>query len=128
MAPVRVYVPNIRLQQHRARLDLTQEAVAEELARLAWVHHGVRVGINADMVGKWERGEKRPSKIYRRLLCLLYEATEEELGFRNLVGRANRSTGQRSEATRLPSPWSRGWRCDAHAARLAPHVGSCGGR
>jgi DNA-binding transcriptional regulator YiaG len=86
MAPVRAYVPNIRLQQHRARLDLTQEAVAEEVARLAWVHHGVRVGINADMVGKWERGEKRPSKLYRRLLCLLYEATEEQLGFRNPVG------------------------------------------
>jgi tetratricopeptide (TPR) repeat protein len=61
---------------------LTQEDVAEELARLAWVHHGVRVGINADMVGKWERGEKRPSKLYRRLLCLFYQATEEELGFR----------------------------------------------
>jgi DNA-binding transcriptional regulator YiaG len=86
MAPVRAYIPNIRLQQHRARLDLTQEAVAEELARLAWVHHGVRVGINADMVGKWERGEKRPSKLYRRLLCLLYQATEEELGFRNPIG------------------------------------------
>jgi DNA-binding transcriptional regulator YiaG/tetratricopeptide (TPR) repeat protein len=86
MPPVRAYAPNIRLQQHRARLDLTQEAVAEELARLAWVHHGVRVGINADMVGKWERGEKRPSKLYRRLLCLLYQATEEELGFRNPVG------------------------------------------
>ncbi len=86
MAPVRAYVPNIRLQQHRARLDFTQEAVAEELARLAWVHHGVRVGINADMVGKWERGEKRPSKFYRRLLCLLYQATEEGLGFRNPVG------------------------------------------
>src|SRR5919201_1890305 len=86
MPPVRAYAPNIRLQQHRARLDLTQEAVAEELARLAWIHHGVRVGINADMVGKWERGEKRPSKIYRRLLCLLYQASEEELGFRGPVG------------------------------------------
>jgi DNA-binding transcriptional regulator YiaG len=88
MTDVRAYVPNIRLQQHRARLDLTQEAVAEELARLAWVHHGVRVGINADMVGKWERGEKRPSKLYRRLLCLLYQATEEALGFRSPVGAA----------------------------------------
>jgi tetratricopeptide (TPR) repeat protein len=85
MAPVRAYAPNIRLQQHRARADLTQEAVAEELARLAWVRHGIRVGINADMVGRWERGEKRPSKLYRRLLCLLYQATEEQLGFRTPV-------------------------------------------
>ena len=85
MVPVRAYAPNIRLQQHRARADLTQEAVAEELATLAWVHHGIRVGINADMVGKWERGEKRPSKLYRRLLCLLYQASEEQLGFRTPV-------------------------------------------
>jgi DNA-binding transcriptional regulator YiaG len=82
MAPVRAYILNLRLQEHRTRLDLTQEAVAEELARLAWVHSGMRVGVNADMVGKWERGEKRPSKLYRRLLCLLYQATEEELGLR----------------------------------------------
>jgi len=33
------------------------------------------------MVGKWERGEKRPSKFYRRLLCLLYECLAEELGW-----------------------------------------------
>jgi hypothetical protein len=65
MPPVRAYVPDLRLQEHRTRLDLTQEAVAEELARLAWVHYGMRVGVNADMVGKWERGEKRPSKLYR---------------------------------------------------------------
>jgi DNA-binding transcriptional regulator YiaG len=83
MAPVRAHVPNHGLQQHRARFDLTQEAAAEELARLASVHYGVRVGVNADMVGKWERGEKRPSKLYRRLLCLLYQATDEQLGFRH---------------------------------------------
>ena len=53
MAPVRAYVPRLRLQEHRTRLDLTQEAVAEELARLAWVHHRMHVGVNADMVGKW---------------------------------------------------------------------------
>ena len=81
MAPVRACVPNIRLQERRARAHLTQEAVAEELARLAWVHQGIRVGVNADMVGKWERGEKRPSKFYRRLLCLLYECSAEELGW-----------------------------------------------
>jgi hypothetical protein len=81
MAPVRACVPNIRLQERRARAHLTQEAVAEELARLAWVHQAIRVGVNADMVGKWERGEKRPSKFYRRLLCLLYECLAEELGW-----------------------------------------------
>src|SRR6266516_3762129 len=82
MASAHVYIPNLQLQQHRARLDLSQEEVAEELAGLAWVHYKINVGVNADMVGKWERGEKRPSKIYRDLLCRLYKATPEKLGFR----------------------------------------------
>ena len=98
MAPVRAYAPNLRLQEHRTRLDLTQEAVAEELARLAWVHHRMRVGVNADMVGKWERGEKRPSKLYRRLLCLLYQATEEELGLRGPTSDVNRRDFLRQSA------------------------------
>lgn len=98
MAPVRAYATNLRLQEHRTRLDLTQEAVAEELARLAWVHYGMRVGVNADMVGKWERGEKRPSKLYRRLLCLLYQATEEELGLRGPISYVNRRNFLRQSA------------------------------
>src|ERR1044071_2900816 len=89
MAPVRAYATNLRLHEHRTRLVLTQEAVAEELARLAWVHYGMRVGVNADMWGKWERGEKRPSKLSRRLFCLLYQATEEDLGLRAPIGRTS---------------------------------------
>jgi transcriptional regulator with XRE-family HTH domain len=75
-------IPNLRLQDYRRRLDLTQEQVAEELARLAWEHFGVRVGVDGQMVSKWERGEKRPSRFYRQLLCLLYSTTEEQLGLR----------------------------------------------
>jgi transcriptional regulator with XRE-family HTH domain len=82
MAPGSDAVPNFSLQGHRRRLDLTQEQVAEELVRLAWEHHGVRVGADGQMVSKWERGEKRPSRLYRQLLCLLYCATQEQLGFR----------------------------------------------
>ncbi|HEU0089070.1 MAG TPA: helix-turn-helix transcriptional regulator [Pseudonocardiaceae bacterium] len=50
------------------------------MARLAWLRRGERVGVNADMVAKWERGEKCPSPRYRELLCLLYGATPEYLG------------------------------------------------
>jgi transcriptional regulator with XRE-family HTH domain len=82
MAPGQAYTPNLRLRQHRTRLNLSQEEVAEELARLAWVENEIKVGVNADMVGKWERGEKRPSKLYRDLLCRLYKTSPEELGFR----------------------------------------------
>ena len=84
MAPDSDAIPNLRLQDYRRRLDLTQEQVADELRRLAWEHFGVRVGVDGQMVSKWERGEKRPIRFYRQLLCLLYSTTEEQLGLRVL--------------------------------------------
>jgi DNA-binding transcriptional regulator YiaG len=78
-------IPNLRLQDYRRRLDLTQDQVADELRRLAWEHFGVRLGVDGQMVSKWERGEKRPSRFYRQLLCLLYSTTEEQLGLRVLA-------------------------------------------
>jgi transcriptional regulator with XRE-family HTH domain len=72
--------PRLRLRQYRLQRDMTQQDVAEQLSRLAWVHARQRVGVNADMVAKWERGAKRPSKLYRRLLCTLFESTERDLG------------------------------------------------
>jgi hypothetical protein len=42
------------------------------------------VGVDAQTVSKWERGEKRPSRFYRQLFCLLYSTTEEQLGLRVL--------------------------------------------
>jgi transcriptional regulator with XRE-family HTH domain len=82
MRPARTYVPNVGLREHRLRLNLTLEEVAEALTALAWERFAVRVGVNAGMVGKWERGEKRPSRFYQRLFVLLYGAPPEQLGFR----------------------------------------------
>jgi transcriptional regulator with XRE-family HTH domain len=93
MALVSDAIPTLRLQDYRHRLDLTQEQVAEELARLAWQHFGVRVGVDAQMVSKWERGEKRPSRFYRQLLCLLYSTTEEQLGLRVLLAASTEDDG-----------------------------------
>jgi transcriptional regulator with XRE-family HTH domain/tetratricopeptide (TPR) repeat protein len=82
MGPARIYVPNVQLREHRLRLNLTLEEVAEALVALAWERFAVRVGVNAGMVGKWERGEKRPSRFYQRLFVLLYGVPAEQLGFR----------------------------------------------
>jgi transcriptional regulator with XRE-family HTH domain len=70
-----------------ARLDhgWTQQEAADQLARLAWLRHRERVGVNADMIAKWERGEKNPNPRYRELLCLLYGATPEYLGIARLT-------------------------------------------
>ncbi len=69
-----------RLRAHRARHGMTQQEVVDALQRLAWLRDHKRVGVNADMVSKWERGTKRPSRLYLRLLCSLFEATPEDLG------------------------------------------------
>jgi hypothetical protein len=78
--------PNSLLRAQRARLGLTQQEVAEALAALAWEHDHEQLGVDADMVSKWERGVKRPRRLYRRLFCMLYDSTEEDLGFRPAGG------------------------------------------
>jgi len=88
-APIGTCLPgkpaaDLRLKAHRLRAGLTQAEVAESLAALTWDHDQERLGVDANMVSKWERGIKRPRKLYRRLLSTLYGATEEELGLRSL--------------------------------------------
>src|SRR6266700_1619634 len=69
-----------RLRALREERGWTQQDVADQVSRLAWLRRHERVGINADMVAKWERGEKRPSPRYRKLLCLLFGADAQALG------------------------------------------------
>ena len=42
-----------------------------------------RVGVNADMVAKWERGVKGISPRYRELLCRLFGVTPNQLGLKD---------------------------------------------
>lgn len=72
--------PHNQLRACREHRGLTQHQAADRLVRVAWMRRGRRVGVNADMVSKWERGEKCPSPFYRELLCLLYQRTPDQLG------------------------------------------------
>jgi hypothetical protein len=54
--------------------------------------------VNADMIAKWERGEKSPSPRYRELLCLLYGATPEYLGIAHIT------KGKTSPSPKTTSP------------------------
>src|ERR1035437_6468112 len=69
-----------RLRALREERGWTQQEGADQMSRLAWLRHRERVGVNADMVAKWERGEKRPSPRYRDLLCLLFATDAQALG------------------------------------------------
>ncbi|MDQ3765416.1 MAG: helix-turn-helix domain-containing protein [Actinomycetota bacterium] len=104
------------------RLDAGE--AAEQLARLAWIRHGERVGVNADMIAKWERGEKSPSPRYRELLCLLYGATPEYLG----IARPTRSKASPAPTTASPAVTEHGL-VDAlgGAAAILDQLGSAGG-
>ncbi|MGI8576764.1 MAG: helix-turn-helix domain-containing protein, partial [Nocardioidaceae bacterium] len=73
-------LPTLRLREHREALGLTQAELAERLVQMAWARERIHVGVNGDMVSKWERGLKQPSKLYRRLLCLTMDASPHELG------------------------------------------------
>jgi len=69
-----------RLRALREERGWTQQDVADQVSRLAWLRRRERVGVNADMVAKWERGEKRPSPRYRDLLCLIFGTDVQALG------------------------------------------------
>jgi len=84
-----------RLKALREERGWTQQDAADQVSRLAWLRRHERVGINADMVAKWERGEKRPSPRYRELLCLLFGTDAQSLG---IGGHAQAETGVQAEA------------------------------
>lgn len=64
----------------RRSLGLTQQGLADRLAELAWSTRRARVGVNADMVSKWERSQKRPSALYADLLTRLSGVAGVDLG------------------------------------------------
>ncbi len=80
--------------------------------------------MNADMIAKWERGEKNPSTRYRELLCLLYGATPEYLG----IARVTKNRTSPSPQPASPAVSERSL-VDAlgGAAAILDQVGTAGG-
>src|SRR5215472_8788177 len=62
--------PNYKLRDARNHKNLTQEELAEKM--------GV---FSVRTVQRWERGETYPPKRMRDKMCILFNMTEEELGF-----------------------------------------------
>ncbi|MEU0559400.1 helix-turn-helix transcriptional regulator [Dactylosporangium sp. NPDC006015] len=72
-----------RLRLLREQHGLTQQEFVDKLAALAWTDLKERVGIDRQMVSKWERDVKAPDRRYRRLICTLYGVTEQHLAMSN---------------------------------------------
>jgi transcriptional regulator with XRE-family HTH domain len=71
---------NHRLRDRRLRRGWSLESAAERLNQLASATGERQVAVSASTFGKWERGVQQPRGVYRELLCLLYDASAEELG------------------------------------------------
>src|SRR5215467_13033781 len=72
--------PNTLLRRQRLLRGWSLQHVVEQLCSLCQEDEDIP-GVTADMVSKWERGERKPSPFYQTKLCLLYDTTADQLGF-----------------------------------------------
>jgi transcriptional regulator with XRE-family HTH domain len=72
--------PNEMLRHQRQLRGWTLDDVAERLHRMVEHAGGVELGVDAHMVGRWERGVRHPAPRYVSLLCRLFELPADELG------------------------------------------------
>jgi transcriptional regulator with XRE-family HTH domain len=71
---------NHRLRDQRLQRGWSLEAAAERLNQLASAMGHKQVAVSGSAFGKWERGTHQPRGVHRELLCVLYDATAENLG------------------------------------------------
>src|SRR5947209_4660569 len=98
--------------------------MAERIAHLAWMERRERVGVNADMVAKWERGAKGISPRYRELLCRLFGVTPDQLGITNTpaIGATRSRIDDQSLVAMLDNAASLLDQLGAAGTALAPHM------
>jgi transcriptional regulator with XRE-family HTH domain/predicted negative regulator of RcsB-dependent stress response len=113
-----------RLRELRTELGWTQQEMAERIAHLAWMERRERVGVNADMVAKWERGAKGISPRYRELLCRLFGVTPNQLGLKNMpaAGNTRSRIDDQSLVAMLDNAASLLDQLGAAGTALAPHM------
>lgn len=74
--------PNTILRSLRQERGWSLQRVADELHMLAQAEDENRMpGVNAGMIGVWERGVKKPGPYYQALFCSLYHRPASQLGF-----------------------------------------------
>jgi transcriptional regulator with XRE-family HTH domain/tetratricopeptide (TPR) repeat protein len=115
-----------RLRELRTELGWTQQEMAERIAHLAWMERRERVGVNADMVAKWERGAKGISPRYRELMCRLFGVTPDQLGLRHtspaVTDRTRSRTDDQSLVAMLDNAAGLLDQLGAAGTALAPHM------
>src|SRR5436309_379785 len=90
------------LRAHRQSRGWSMDDVARQVAALGYELLGTRgLGVDGTMVGRWERGERKPRPPYPKLLCLLFGATAVELGLTSSPGELPCGTLDEVERRRL---------------------------
>jgi transcriptional regulator with XRE-family HTH domain len=69
------------LKYQRLLRGWSQQDVVDELYKMCAASGRPDVGISTGRVGEWERGQHKPSPLYRKHLCQLFGLTAAELGF-----------------------------------------------
>ncbi len=72
--------PNEMLRYQRRLRGWTLDDVAEQLHRMVATAGDAELGVDAHMVGRWERGVRHPAPRYVALLCRLFEQPADQLG------------------------------------------------
>jgi hypothetical protein len=68
------------LKYQRLLRGWSQQDVVNELYQRCAAEGKTSVGICLDLVSKWERGKSKPSPLYRKHLCQMYDLTADRLG------------------------------------------------
>jgi len=67
------------LRYQRKLRGWSQQDLVNELCKLCYKDERIP-GLNVRTIGRWERGESKPSPYYCKRLCQLFNMTTEELG------------------------------------------------
>ena len=102
MKPTPQAEPNRLLRHQRLLRGWTLQQVVDELCKLCEEEEDVP-GVTADMVSKWERGERKPSRFYQSKLCVLYSKSADQLGFIEAIAISEPSQTNSSHSL-LPIP------------------------
>jgi transcriptional regulator with XRE-family HTH domain len=69
------------LKYQRLLRSWSQTELAKHIYNLCLRDGHKHVGVNEDLISRWEHGKHRPSLLYRKQLCEIFGMTALQLGF-----------------------------------------------
>lgn len=73
--------PMSPLKYQRLLRSWSQTELAKRIYNLCLRDDHQHVGVNEDLISRWERGKNRPTLLYRKQLCEIFGMNALQLGF-----------------------------------------------